>query len=49
MGESSAFEKAICEGGQGAGPEGKRQTLKVHALLHFIHTAEEPEKCDERR
>src|SRR5688500_17766057 len=43
--------KTICEGGQGAGTEGKSQTqtLQAHALLHFIHAAEETDKCDERR
>jgi hypothetical protein len=49
VGESSTFEKAIREGGQSAGTEGKRQTLEVHALLQFIHAAEEPDKCEERR
>jgi hypothetical protein len=49
MRESSTFEKAIREGSQSAGPESERQTLKVHALLQFIHGAEEPDKCEERR
>ncbi len=49
MRESSTFEKAIREGGQSAGAEGERQTLKVHALFQFIHRAEEPDKGEERR